>query len=47
MNALSSRLRLYRNPLRQGVAASTWRAAWYLLAYEVMGGLLFAALDQP
>ena len=43
MNARSSKLRLYRNPLRQGFAASTWRAAWYLLAYEVMGGLLFAA----
>jgi hypothetical protein len=43
MNAASSRLRLYRNPLRQGFADSTWRAAWYLLAYQVMGWLLFGA----
>ncbi len=43
MNAASSRLRLYRNPLRQGFAASTWRGAWYLLAYQVMGWLLFSA----
>ena len=43
MNAASSRLRLDRNPLRQGFAASTGRAAWYLLAYQVMGWLLFSA----
>jgi hypothetical protein len=43
MNAISSKLPLYRNPLRQGFAASTWRAAWYLLAYQLMGWLLFSA----
>src|SRR5260221_12986430 len=26
-------LRLYLNPLRQAVSASTWRATWYLLSY--------------
>jgi hypothetical protein len=43
MNSIPATLRLYRNPLRQGFAASTWRAAWYLLAYQVMGWLLFGA----
>jgi hypothetical protein len=43
MNAISSKLRLYRNPLRQGFAATTWRAAWYLLAYQLLAWLLFAA----
>jgi hypothetical protein len=39
-----SRLRLYRNPLRQAVSASTWRAAWFLFAYLVVGWLLFSAV---
>jgi hypothetical protein len=43
MSAASSRLPLYRNPARQGVAASTWRAAWYLLVYQGIGWLLFSA----
>jgi hypothetical protein len=42
--ALGSRLRLYRNPLRQAVSASTWRAAWFLFAYLVAGWLLFSAV---
>jgi hypothetical protein len=42
--ALDSRLRLYRNPLRQAVSASTWRAAWFLFAYLVVGWLLFSAV---
>ncbi len=41
---MNTRLRLYRNPLRQLVAASTWRAAWFLLAYLVFGWLLWAAV---
>ena len=41
---MSTRLRLYRNPLRQLVAGSTWRAAWFLLAYLVWGWLLWAAV---
>ena len=35
-------LPLYRNPLRQLVSASTWRAIWYLLAYLVVGWVLFS-----
>jgi hypothetical protein len=42
--ALDSRLRIYPNPLRQVVSASTWRAAWFLLAYLVVGWLLFSAV---
>lgn len=39
-----TRLRLYRNPLRLAVSASTWRAAWYLIGYVFgTGWLLFAA----
>jgi hypothetical protein len=41
---MSTRLRLYGNPLRQLVAGSTWRAAWLLLAYLVWGWLLWAAV---
>src|SRR5260221_11294754 len=37
-------LRLYLNPLRQAVSASTWRATWYLLAYLVVGWVLFGAV---
>jgi len=40
---MSTRLRLYRNPLRQTWSASTWRAAWYLLAYQLAGWVLFTA----
>jgi Putative sensor len=41
---MSTRLRLYANPLRQLAAGSTWRAAWLLLAYLVWGWLLWAAV---
>jgi Putative sensor len=41
---MSTRLRLYGNPLRQLVAGSTWRAAWFLIAYLVWGWLLWAAV---
>jgi len=40
---MSTRLRLYRNPLRQAWSAGTWRAAWYLLAYQLAGWALFTA----
>src|SRR5215469_2979029 len=40
---MSTRLRLYGNPLRQALSASTWRAAWYLLAYQLVGWVLFTA----
>ena len=40
---MSTRLCLYGNPLRQAFSASTWRAAWYLLAYQLVGWVLFAA----
>lgn len=43
-DALAAILRLYPNPLRQLVSASTWRATWYLLAYLVVGWLLFSAV---
>ena len=39
-----SSLRLYRNPLRQAVSASTWRATSFLLVYLVVGWLLFSAV---
>ena len=42
--ALDSRLRVYRNPLRQLVSASTWHASWFLLAYLVVGWVLFSAV---
>jgi hypothetical protein len=42
--AAGSSLRLYRNPLRQAVSASTWRATGFLLAYLVVGWLLFGAV---
>jgi len=41
---MSTRLRLYRNPLRQLVAGSSWRAAWFLLAYLVAGWLLWGCV---
>ncbi len=41
---MNTRLRPQRNPLRQLVAGSTWRAAWFLLAYLVWGWLLWAAV---
>lgn len=41
---MTTRLRLYANPLHQLVAGSTWRAAWFLLAYLVWGWLLWAAV---
>ena len=41
---MNTRLPLYRNPLRQLVAGSTWRAAWFLLAYLVWGWLLWACV---
>jgi hypothetical protein len=41
---MSTGLPLYANPLRQLVAGSTWRAAWFLLAYLVWGWLLWAAV---
>ena len=40
---ISTRLHLYGNPLRQAWSASTWRAAWYLLAYQLVGWVLFTA----
>ncbi len=41
---MNTRLRLYRNPLHQLVAGSTWRSAGFLLAYLVWGALLWAAV---
>jgi Putative sensor len=41
---LTGSLRLYPNPLRQALSASTWRATWYLLAYLVVSWLLFSAV---
>lgn len=41
---MNTRLPLYRNPLHQLIAGSTWRAAWFLLAYLVWGWLLWAAV---
>lgn len=38
------RLPLHRNPLRQLVAGSTWRSAWFLFAYLVFGWLLWACV---
>jgi hypothetical protein len=38
------RVRLYRNPLRLAASASTWRSAWFLLGYLVIGWLLFGAV---
>jgi hypothetical protein len=38
------RLPLYANPLRQLTSASTWRATWYLLAYLVVGSVLFGVV---
>jgi hypothetical protein len=43
-NPIAASLRLHANPLRQAVSASTWRATWYLLAYLVVGWLLFSAV---
>jgi len=37
-------LRLFRNPLRQAISASTWSATWFLLANLVVGWLLFSAV---
>lgn len=39
----ASRLRVYRNPLRQVCSASTWRAAGYLASYLIISGVLFGA----
>lgn len=39
-----TRLRLYRDPLRQLVAGSTWRAVWYLLTYLIVGWVLWACV---
>ncbi len=39
---MTTRLRLYRNPLRQLVSGSTWRGAWFLLCYLVLGWVGFA-----
>src|SRR5512142_1437213 len=41
---MNTRPPLYRNPLHQLIAGSTWRAAWFLLAYLVWGWLLWAAV---
>jgi hypothetical protein len=41
---MTTRLPLHGNPLHQLVTASTWRAAWCLLAYLVWGWLLWAAV---
>ena len=41
---MNTRLPLYGNPLHQLVTGSTWRAAWFLLAYLVWGWLLWAAV---
>jgi hypothetical protein len=41
---LTGSLRLYPNPLRQALSASTWRATWYLVAYLVVSWLLFSAV---
>jgi len=43
-NPPADSLRLYPNPLRQAVSASTWRAAWFLLTYLVVSWLLFSAV---
>jgi hypothetical protein len=43
-STLAATLRLYRNPLRQAISVSTWRATWYLLGYLVVGWLLFSAV---
>ena len=40
------RLLPYGSPLRRAWWTTTWRAVWYLLAYQVMGWLLFGAA-QP
>ena len=37
-------LPLYRNPFRQLVSASTWRATWFLLGYLVVGWVLFGVV---
>jgi Putative sensor len=37
-----SRLRLYANPVRLVLSPSPWRAAWYLLSYMLVSGVLFA-----
>jgi hypothetical protein len=41
---IRQRLPLHANPLRQLISASTWQATWYLLAYLVVGWLLFGAV---
>ncbi len=37
-----SRLRIYGNPLRQAISASTWRSAWYLICYLAVSWALFS-----
>jgi len=39
---VGSRLSLRRNPVRLLLSASPWRAAWYLLSYLLISGVLFA-----
>jgi hypothetical protein len=39
----STRLRLYRNPLRLALSGSPWRSAWYLIGYVMIAGALFSA----
>jgi hypothetical protein len=36
------KLRIYPNPLRQAVSASTWRSAWFLIWYLGVSWLLFS-----
>jgi hypothetical protein len=43
-STLAASLRLYPNPLRQAISASTWRATWFLLAYLVVSWVLFGAV---
>jgi hypothetical protein len=38
----ASRLPLRRNPVRLLLSASPWRAAWYLMSYLLVSGVLFA-----
>jgi hypothetical protein len=37
-----SGLRMYGNPLRQAISASTWRSAWYLICYLAVSWALFS-----
>ena len=44
---MSTRLPLYRNPLHQLIAGSTWRAAWFLFAYLVWGACCGPPSSRP